>query len=170
MRISFCNTDSFRILLAALFLVTLTPALHTQTDLGDRHEGCMANGRVNTCDKASFQRALADAESIAIDSHPADRVVIKQLSQMIQGMGKTVELPSSTAELTFVLQRIGRDDAIEVGPGGESLARLTIYGPGYGSGREYMLWSETFFGPPDMAWPAVVQSLIQQLQRSMGQK
>jgi hypothetical protein len=155
---------------AALFLVTLTPALHAQTDLGDRHENCTANGRVNTCDKAAFLRAMNDTEAIAIDSHPTDKVAVKQLTKMIQEMGKTVASPSPEAELTFVLQRIGREGAIEVGPGGESIARLSVYGSGYGSGHERMLWSETYYGPADMAWPAAVQSLIQQFQRGIPKK
>jgi hypothetical protein len=167
---SFSCRSGLRLVITALFLAMLAPALYAQTDLGDRHENCTANGRVNTCDKAVFLRTLGDTETVAIYSLPPDRVIIKQLTQMLKEMGKTIEPSTSEAELTFVLQRIGRDNAIEVGPGGESLARLTIYGHGFGSGHERMLWSETYYGPADMAWPAVVQSLIQQFQRSIDKK
>jgi hypothetical protein len=48
--------------------------------------------------------------------------------------------------------------------GGASLGTLRIYTVTPGGSRGHLLWAETFTGPRDMPWPAVVRGLILQFQ------
>ena len=127
--------------------------------------GCTLKNHVYTCDGAAFQRALAGATAVSIETHNADGVARGQLTELItKKLGKTVAPTGGSADLNFLMVPTGEVGVIDTSPGDVDLGTLRVYTPTAGGTRGHLVWAETFSGKPDLPWPVVVRGLILQLQ------
>lgn len=119
------------------------------------------------CDRGAFRQALSAAKVIGVESVPVSRMVSGQLTELVAKIGKTVAGEGAAADLTFSLLK--RDlGGVIIGPSGAELATLRVYGPAHGGERGDLIWAEIYTGQPDMQWPAVAHSLIEQFRGSAG--
>jgi len=84
-------------------------------------------------------------------------------SLLTKKMGKTVAAEGSQSDLIFLLIPIDPSGVVN-GIGDADLGTLRVYSPAADGSRGHLLWAETFSGPQDMVWPAVVHGLILQFQ------
>jgi hypothetical protein len=130
-------------------------------DLG----GCTLKDHVYHCDGAVFQKALAAATTVRIETHNADGVARSQLGDLVsKKLGKTIVAPSAPADLSFLMMPVDDQGVINDSPGGANLGTLRIYTVTPDGSRGHLLWAETFSGDTYMPWPAVVHGLILQFQ------
>jgi hypothetical protein len=139
--------------------------LQAQSDVGGGDDGaCVLKNHVYTCDGAVFQRALAGATTVAIETHNADGVARSQLKDLVtRKLGKTVAPAGSPADLEFLLIPTPLEGVVSSVTDAD-LGTLRIYASGPNGGRGHLLWAETFSGTQDLPWPAVVHGLILQFQ------
>jgi hypothetical protein len=149
--------------IAALALSS-SPA-RAQGDVGGGDDGtCVLKNHVYTCDGAAFQRALASATTVAIETHNADGVARSQLTNLVtRKLGKTVVPAGSSADLDFLMIPTPLEGVVGSITDAD-LGTLRIYTSGPNGGRGHLLWAETFNGTQDLPWPAVVHGLITQFQ------
>jgi hypothetical protein len=129
--------------------------------------GCTLAKGVYTCDRASFQRTLKEAKTVAIEVRPRDRMARAQMKELVETLGKTVQPAEAPADLVFALTP-DDFDGIVIGPADRELGSLRVYAPGVDGQHGALLWGETFRGQPDMPWPSVVHMLIVQFQGRFG--
>jgi hypothetical protein len=156
-----------RVLLVAfaVFGLSLSAAARAQSDVGGSDDGaCTLRDHVYSCDGAVFQKALAGATTVAIETHNADGVARSQLKSLVTNkLGKTITPAGSPADLVFLLIPTPLEGV--VGSVTDSdLGTLRIYTSGNDGRRGHLLWAETFNGTQDLPWPAVVHGLILQFQ------
>ena len=132
-------------------------------------EGCTLRKQVYTCDRAQFQPVLAAATTVQIEAAARDRVAAAKLRDLVVSLGKSVVPEGGQGDLVFSLVRL-ESDGVLVGPAGTELAVLRVYGPSVNGARGNLLWAETLFGQPDMTWPVVVQSVIDQFRAGFKRK
>jgi hypothetical protein len=151
----------------AILLLGLSPTPtrgQSQTSTEDLG-GCTLKDYVYHCDGAIFQKALSAASSVAIATHNADGVARDRLTTFVTSkLGKTVVAPGAPADLSFLMLPVDDQGVLNDSAGGASLGTLRIYTVTPGGSRGHLLWAETFTGPRDMPWPAVVRGLILQFQ------
>jgi hypothetical protein len=150
--------------LAALGLSLLSRQAHAQGDVVGGDDGaCVLKNHVYTCDGAAFQRALAGATTVAIETHNADGVARSQLKDLVtRKLGKTVVPAGSPADLEVLMIPTSPEGVVNNTDA--DLGTLRIYTIGPNGGRGHLLWAETFSGTQDMPWPAVVHGLILQFE------
>jgi hypothetical protein len=153
------------VLLAILGSSAASLPAHAQGDVGGGDAGgCTLANHVYTCDGAAFQKALASAGAVAIETHNADGVARTQLQNLVtKKLGKTVAPAGNAADLDFLLIPTSEAGVIN-GSVADDLGTLRVYTSGPDGRRGHLLWAENFSGLPDMPWPAVVRGLIQQFQ------
>lgn len=118
-----------------------------------------------TCDGALFQKAFSAAKTVAIHTHNADGVARNQLTALLTGkFGKTIASPDAPPTLTFLLIPIDQAGNINASPGDLDLGTLRVYSAAPDGTPKHLLWAETFSGPPDLPWPAVVRGLLLKFQ------
>jgi len=153
-------------LLFALFCIALlTPRAAAQGDAGGGDAGaCTLKNHVYTCDGATFEKALAGAKTVSVETHNADGVARAQLKDLVtKKLGKTIAAQDTAPDLIFLLIPIGEQGINNI-PGNVDLGTLRIYSPTPDGARGHLLWAETYSGQQDLPWPAVVHSVIQQFQ------
>ncbi len=158
-----CNVSHplFLILATAIWLSLPSSKLSAQEDLGS----CTLRDHVYTCDGAAFQKALANATTVSVQAHNADGVARAQLRELVTSkLGKAVAPNGSSADLVFLLIPVGDAGEINYNSSRADLGTLRIYTAASDGSPAHLLWAETFSGPPDMPWPAVVRGLIQQFE------
>ena len=128
--------------------------------------GCTIGKQGIVCNQAGFQKAFADARTVHIETDPNNRMAASEAASAVVKLGKTVQAPGSSADLTLVVSRINTE-GVMIGPAGTELSTLRVYGLGAGGRRGDLIWSETYTGQPDMSWPAIVQGLLRQWQTSL---
>jgi len=133
----------------------------TTEDLG----GCTLKDHVYHCDGAVFQKALAAATAVKIETHNADGIARSQLGDFVsKKLGKTIAAPGASADLDFLMIPVD-DQGVMYSEGSDAnLGTLRIYTATPDGARGHLLWAETFSGRPNMPWPAVVHGLILQFQ------
>ena len=150
----------------AILLLGLSPAPtrgQSQTSTEDLG-GCTLKDYVYHCDGAIFQKALSAASSVTIQTHNADGVARDRLTTFVTSkLGKTIAAPGTPADLSFLMIPVD-DQGVLYSAAGANLGTLRIYTVTPDGSRGHLLWAETFLGPPDMPWPAVVRGLILQFQ------
>jgi hypothetical protein len=160
------NAGSRIVVRFALLVVLVGAAIvaRAQGDIGGGDAGaCTLKNYVYTCDGAVFQRALAHANAVAIETHNADGVARAQLKDLLtKKLGKTIAPAGSPADLDFLLiptplGGVNRETDADLGT-------LRVYTSGLDGARGHLLWAETFSGTQDLPWPAVVHGLILQFQ------
>jgi hypothetical protein len=154
------------LLVAAAVAVALAaiPAL-AQNESGGADAGtCTLRDHVYTCNRAAFQAALLSAKTVAVQAHNSDGVARNQLTDLLtKKMGQSIASEGIQPDLIFLLIPIDPSGVVN-GIGDADLGTLRVYSSGPGGEREHLLWAETFSGPQDMVWPAVVHGLILQFQ------
>jgi hypothetical protein len=155
---------TFLLVILAAFALSLsqTPA---QSDVGGGDAGaCTLKNHVYTCDGAAFQKALAAATAVKIETHNADGVARSKLNDLVtKKLGKTIAPQATPADLDFLLIPID-EPGVNNSPGDVDLGTLRIYTVTAGGARGHLLWAETYSGQQDLPWPAVVRSVILQFQ------
>jgi len=141
--------------------LSLTPA-RAQSDAA---AGCTLKNHVYTCDGAAFQKALAGAQTVSIETHNTDGVARSQLQELIaKKLAKTVATEGGHADLNFLLIPIAEQGVVNTSPGDVDLGTLRVYTAAADGSRGQLVWAETFSGQSDLPWPSVVHGLIQQFQ------
>jgi hypothetical protein len=112
-----------------------------------------------SCNKPQVAKALVDARTVAVESHPFNKVSEKALADLARDLGKNVQ--SDSVDLVFVLEPAG-PDGIYFGPNDKELATLRVFTRGPNGQRGQLLWVETLTGQPGKPWLMVVHDLVQQ--------
>lgn len=153
------------LVVAALLIAGPAARLLAQSESTESSTGCTLTDHVYRCDGAVFQRALNAATSVAIETHNVDGVARRQLTDLVtRKLGKTIAADGTAADLVFLMEPVGQEGMLNESVGGADLGTLRIYSAGPGGSRKSLLWAETYTGPADTPWPAVVHGLIQQFQ------
>ena len=130
-------------------------------DLGS----CTLKNYVYHCDSDAFTQALASATNVAIEAQNVDSYARDRLKDMLaHGYGKQVVDQSDSPELIFLIVPVG-SDGINISPGEPVLGSLRVYSATPSGARQHLLWAETFSGPQDLPWPAVVRALTLKFQK-----
>jgi hypothetical protein len=133
-------------------------------------EPCQLQANVYHCDSAAFAKALATATSAAVEAQNVDAYSRDQLKRMLTGKyGKQVVEPAASPDLVFLIVPVGVD-GINISPGEPTLGSLRVYSATPEGGRGHLVWAETYNGPQDLPWPAVVRALILQFQKHFPAK
>lgn len=141
-----------------------------QTSSTENVGSCTLQNYVYHCDSAAFTKALASAKSATVEAQNVDAYSRDQLKKMIAGKyGKQVVEPGGSPDLIFLIIPVG-GDGIDITPGEPILGSLRVYSATAEGGRGHLLWAETYNGPRDLPWPAVVRSLILQFQKHFPAK
>jgi len=131
-------------------------------DLGS----CTLKNHVYTCNSAAFEKALAGANAIGVETHNSDGAARIQLQKFIkEKLKKSVAGEGAPADLVFLLIPTGEAGIIDGQSGDVDLGTLRIYSATPTGARAHLLWAETFTGKPDLPWPAVVRGLILKFQK-----
>lgn len=130
---------------------------------------CTLRDHVYRCDSAAFVKALASAKSAAVQTQNVDAYSRDQLKALIKKYGKSVVEPGGAPDLIFLIIPVGVD-GINISPGEPTLGTLRVYSATPEGERDRLLWAETYNGPQDLPWPAVVHSLVNQLQKHIPAK
>jgi hypothetical protein len=155
------------VIAVATLLLGLSPALtQGQSQATEDLGGCTLKDHVYHCDGAVFQKALNDSSKVQIETHNADGVARDRLTAFVTGkLGKTVVPAGSPADLSFLMLPVDDQGIMFSGDvGGVNLGTLRMYTVAPTGSRGHLLWAETFNGPENMPWPAVVRGLILQFQ------
>ena len=123
---------------------------------------CTLEKHVYTCDGASFQKQLANAKNVGIETHSIDRFAQSQLTNLLtKKLGKNLVPEGSPADLIFLLLPLG-SEGVNVTPGETGVGTLRVYSVNPNNTRAELLWAEVFTGQEDLPWPTVVNGLILQ--------
>jgi hypothetical protein len=154
------------VLLAILIAGLSCPAARAQGDVGGGDAGaCVLKNHVYTCDGAAFQKALANASTVKIETHNADGIARSQLTDFItRKLGKSIAPAGTQPDLDFLLIPIAEGGQVTYTSGSADLGTLRIYSVTPDGMRAHLLWAETYSGAEDLPWPSVVHSLILQFQ------
>lgn len=136
-----------------------------QTPAAENLGSCTLQNHVYHCDSAAFTKALESAKSAAVQAQNVDAYSRDQLKKMIAGKyGKRVVEQGGSPDLIFLIIPVGVD-GINISPGEPTLGSLRVYSATPEGGRDHLVWAETYSGPQDLPWPAVVRALILQFQK-----
>lgn len=167
-RIDFLSQGSLvrMVVAGALVFGVASGASAAQSDSSaEQSSSCTLKNHVYTCDGAAFQKALAAARTVAIETHNADGVARGRLSDFVtEKLHKTLASEGQPADLVFLLIPINEDGNVGFSSTTADLGTLRIYSATPQGVRSQLLWAETYSGSPDMPWPAVVRGVILQFQ------
>lgn len=157
-------------LLLLSFIVCSSTSLSAQTAVTETSGSCTLKDHVYSCDGAAFVKALAAAKSATVEAQNVDSYAREQLKKMISGKyGKNVVEPGGSPDLIFLIIPVGVD-GINISPGEPTLGSLRVYSVTPEGTREHLVWAETYTGPQDLPWPAVVRALIMKFEKRFPAK
>ena len=157
------------ILLLSLSLAAVLPGA-AQTSSAENLGSCTLQSYVYHCDSAAFAKTLASAKSGTVEAQNVDAYARDQLKKMISGKyGKQVVEQSGSPNLIFLIVPVGVD-GVNISPGEPTLGTLRVYSATPEGGPDHLVWAETYSGPQDLPWPAVVRALILQFQKHFPAK
>jgi hypothetical protein len=133
----------------------------TSTETTSLAPACKVANNLYTCNTASFQQALAQAKTAAIETGPVDPAAQEQLKKLFESLGKIPPAPGEPADLTFLLVPVD-PQGVAFNTGDTQIAALHIFARRSGTGRGDLIWAENFTGSQDLPWPIVVTRLISQ--------
>ena len=120
------------------------------------------------CNREAFQARLAAAHTVQVSVARMELFAQKQVTELVQNLGKTEVVKGGKPDLIFELSSVDRNGRIDFGPNDYALATLAVYEPVRG-GR-HRIWVETFDGQEERPWPGTVVDLIRKFQRNaLGQ-
>ena len=126
---------------------------------------CTLQNHVYHCDAAAFATALASARSASVEAQNVDAYARDQLKRMLGGKyRKQVLEQGGSPDLIFLIIPVGVD-GINISPGEPTLGTLRVYSATREGTRGHLVWAETYNGPQDLPWQAVVRALILQFQK-----
>jgi hypothetical protein len=159
------NATLYRLLLSLLLPIGLSGAsAMAQGTPATEGQACTLEKHVYTCDGVAFQKRLADAKTISIETHSIDKYAQAQLKTLItKKLGKTFVAEGEPADLVFLLIPLGVD-GMSINSGSVDLGTLRIYTANSDNTRGNILWAEVYTGHEDLPWPATVNGLILQFQ------
>lgn len=146
-------------------------AVQGQTPATERlGSSCTLQNHVYRCDSAAFATMLAGAKSVAMEAQNVDAYSRDQLKRTLAGKyAKQVGEGGGSPDLIFLIIPVGVD-GINISPGEPTLGSLRVYSATADGARDHLVWAETFSGPQDLPWPAVVRALILQFQKHFPPK
>jgi hypothetical protein len=159
------NARLYLVLLSLLLPIGLSgaPAM-AQGNSSTEGQACTLEKHVYTCDGTAFQKRLAEAKTISLETHSIDKYAQAQLKTLItKKLGKTLVAEGSPADLVFLLLPVGVD-GMSINSGSVDLGTLRIYTANPDNTRGNILWAEVYTGHEDLPWPATVNGLILQFQ------
>jgi hypothetical protein len=159
------NARLYMVLLSLLLPIGLSgaPAM-AQGNSSTEGQACTLEKHVYTCDGTAFQKRLAEAKTISLETHSIDKYAQAQLKTLItKKLGKTLVAEGSPADLVFLLLPVG-GDGMSINSGSVDLGTLRIYTANPDNTRGNILWAEVYTGHEDLPWPATVNGLILQFQ------
>jgi hypothetical protein len=152
-----------------LFLLLILPLSLSATP-AQAQEGassvpaCILNKGIYTCEGVTFQKDLANAKTVSLETNTIDKVAQSQLRDFItKKLGKTIVSEGSPTELIFLMYPI-EGEGMTFSPGETDRGTLRVYLPGPDNKRGALIWAEVLSSREDMPWPAVVHGLIAQFQ------
>jgi len=151
---------------AAILLLLLFPCVNFAQTNSETTESssCILKNHIYTCDLATFQKDLASAKTVTIETHSVDKIAEAQLNTMLtKKLGKSLLPDGSPSDLIFLLIPVGVE-GMSMSPGDVDLGTLRVYSATPQGARQHLLWAEDYSGSEDMPWPVVVHSLIAQFQ------
>jgi hypothetical protein len=120
------------------------------------------------CNRDAFQTRLAAAHTVQVSVARMELFAEKEMTKLVQGLGKTEIVKGGKPDLIFELSSVDRSGRIDFGPNDYALATLAVYEPAR-DGR-HRIWVETFDGQEDRPWPGTVVDLIRKFQQNaLGQ-
>jgi hypothetical protein len=119
---------------------------------------CRKDGNQYNCDKANFEKILRVAKTASVRT-PRLEPSSGQITKLVRSFGKAVQ-PNS-ADLTFVLARPD-PNGIYYGPSDRELATILVYYGAAGNDPGTLVWVESYYGQPGIAWPIVVNHITAQ--------
>jgi hypothetical protein len=159
------NATLYLLILSLLLPIGLSgTSAAAQGNSATEGQACTLEKHVYTCDGPAFQKQLANAKSVSIETHSIDKYAQGQLKNLItRKLGKTLVAEGSPADLIFLLIPLGVD-GMSITSGDVELGTLRIYSANSDNTRGNILWAEVYTGREDLPWPATVNGLIQQFQ------
>ena len=159
------NATLYLLVLSLLLPIGLSGATAlAQGNSAIEGQACTLEKHVYTCDGVAFQKRLAEAKTISIETHSIDKYAQAQLKTLItKKLGKTLVAEGSPADLVFLLLPLGVD-GMSINSGAVDLGTLRIYTANPDNSRGNILWAEVYTGHEDLPWPATVNGLILQFQ------
>jgi hypothetical protein len=150
------------LLLSVLLPLSLARAQGTTTTT--ETGSCTLTKNVYSCDGPAFQKRLAAATNISIETHSIDKYAQAQLKTLItKKLGKNFVAEGEAADLVFLLIPMGVD-GMSINSGAVDLGTLRIYTATPDNTRGNILWAEVYTGKEDLPWPATVNGVIAQFQ------
>lgn len=153
--------SGYRMGCVVVMLGALLAGSGTMQAQSENAPGCTLEKQIYTCDWAAFVPRLNKAKTVAIETERLDHNTAKQLRELAGELGKSDVTQEQQGDLTFLLIPL-QPAGVNIGPEGEPLATLRIYGPLPGNPRGTLLWAENYTGQPDKPWPLTVHALIEQ--------
>ena len=120
------------------------------------------------CNRPAFQARLERAQTVQVSVARMELFAEQQMTELVQGLGKTEVVKGGKPDLIFELSSIDRSGRIDFGPADVALATLTVYEPVHDGRRR--IWVETFDGQEDRPWPGTVVDLIRKFKRNALQQ
>ncbi|HEX8813187.1 MAG TPA: hypothetical protein VF742_14460 [Terracidiphilus sp.] len=149
-----------------VFTLTLVSCAVTQSSAIAQTQvevhACTKHGDTYNCDRPSFDQVLRITKTVSIQVPPLNAASLKQLQQLAASLGKTVQ--SEPADLTLVLTNPD-PDGFYAGPSGRKLAAINVYYKASPSDPAQLIWTESYYGQPDTAWPVAVHAVIEQFRQ-----
>jgi hypothetical protein len=125
---------------------------------------CILKKGVYTCDGVSFQKILANAKTVSLETHTIDKIAQSQLGDFVtKKLGKTLVLEGNPTDLVFLLYPI-EAEGVNYSSGDTDLGTLRIYLPNPQNAPGEIVWAEVFSGRVELPWASVVHPLILQFQ------
>lgn len=150
------------LLVLVVFLLSTGAAYAQAQDHPVSTPACILKKGVYTCDGVSFQKTLANAKAISIDTERIDKVAQSQLTDFIQKkLHKSVVTDGGPSDLIFLLMPMD-NSGVNFTMGDVDLGTLRIYLPNSENKRGELIWAEVYNGRHDMTWPSVVTAVIDQ--------
>ncbi len=146
---------------ALLTFSSLAAFAQISTETTTIASSCKVANNLYTCNMASFQQALAQAKTAAIETGPVDPAAQTQLKKLFVALGLTAPAEGQPADVTFLLVPVD-PKGVDFNTGDTQLAALHIFARRSGPGRGDLIWAENFTGPEDIPWPIVVNRLVLQ--------
>ena len=154
-----------------LSIILLPKLCRAQTTaLSESLGSCTLTNHVYHCDSVTFAKTLIAAKTATIEGQNVDTYARDQLKNMlVKKYGKQVVEQGGSPELIFLIVPVGVD-GINISPGEPTLGTLRVYSATPEGGRGHLVWAETYSGPQDLPWLAVVRALIMQFQKHFPAK
>lgn len=141
-----------------------------QGGIGEGDAGaCMLKNHIYTCDGAAFQKALAAATTVSLETHNADGIARNALQNLVTSkLHKTIVPFGSPADLVFLLEPIDQSGRVEEISALRDLGTLRVYSTTPEGRPAHLLWAETYSSDPtaqDVPWPMVARNTVAKFEK-----